>query len=143
MLGMRNYSQEYINECRAKVDRDLRAYQAVVAATKAGGGKAPPAAAVDDHEYRFFNNMVLLLDYYFVHRLRAVEGKDGNTLNEVRVLCDSILNNQGRMGSDKSIRLKPAASLLKLEVGAEIRLSRKDFLLLSKAFFTEIENKYL
>jgi len=33
--------------------------------------------------------------------------------------------------------------VLKYQVGDEIRLSRKDFLLLSGAFFAEIESKYL
>jgi len=145
MLGMRNYSREYVDDCRARVDLDLRAYKTMVAAAKgnAGSGKALPDSAVKDHEHRFFNNMILLLDYFFVHRLRMVEGKDGNPLNEVRVLCDSILHNQGRMGSDKSIKLTPAKSVLKHQVGDEIKLSHEDFLLLSKAFFAEIENKYV
>jgi hypothetical protein len=41
------------------------------------------------------NNMTLVLDRYFVHRLRVVTGKDGNPLNEVELLSDSIMNNDG------------------------------------------------
>ena len=145
MLGMRSYSRKYIDECREKVDRDLRAYKTMVGAARssAGNGKARPHAAGDDHEHWLFNNMVLVLDYCFVHRLRTVEGKDGNPLNEVRVICDSILHNQSRMGADKSIKLTPATSVLKYQIGDEIRLSRKDFLLMSAAFFAEIESKCL
>jgi hypothetical protein len=130
---------------RAKVDRDLRAYKAMAAAAKsqAGGGKASPDSAAKDYEHRFFNNMLLLLDYFFVHRLRTIEGKDGNPLNEVRVICDSILHNQNRMGSDTSIKLIPAESVLKHQVGDQIKLTQEDFLLMSKAFFAEIETKYL
>jgi hypothetical protein len=48
-------------------------------------------------ESTFFNNMVLVLDHYFVHRLRAVESMDGNALNEVRVLGDSMLCSNKKM----------------------------------------------
>jgi hypothetical protein len=39
--------------------------------------------------------MVLGLDHYFLHRVRKLEGKDGNPLNEVRVICDSLTDNDG------------------------------------------------
>ncbi|MEX1264623.1 MAG: DUF6596 domain-containing protein [Actinomycetota bacterium] len=77
-----------------------------------------------------------------VPRTRALEKKDGNPLNEVRVLCNSMLNNDGIMTADKTIRLDPARSLLKYQVGDTIKLNEGDFLLLSKAFFAEIENMY-
>ncbi len=142
MLGVRNYTQDYIDECRAKVAGDLGAYRSLVAAAKAGGDKTL-TTAMPDFEATFFNNMVPLLDYFFVHRLRTVEGEDGDPLNEVRVLCDSILHNHNRMSADKAIKLSPARSVLKHQVGDEIRLSEADFLLLSKAFFVEVEKKYL
>jgi len=41
--------------------------------------------------------MVLVLDSSFSHRQRTMELKDGNPLNEVRVLCNSILENDGIM----------------------------------------------
>lgn len=51
MLGMKTYTQDYIDACRARVDADLRAYRKQV-------GKAPSK----EFEVRFFNDQVLLLD---------------------------------------------------------------------------------
>ena len=138
---MKKYPKDYIAACRARVDADLRAYRSQV-------GKAPSR----DFETRFFNDQVLLLDYMFVHRLTGIEGKDGNPLNEVRALCNSILLNQGKLQVDRlpgwpnsagsGIKLSPEASLLKLKVGDEVRLSEADFARLSKAFFAELEKKF-
>jgi hypothetical protein len=52
--------------------------------------------------------MVLVLENYFEHRTRAKEKKDGNPLNEVRLLSTSMMTNNGRMAADKSIKLDPA-----------------------------------
>jgi len=142
MLGMKTYSRDYINACRARVDADLRAYRKQV-------GKAPSK----EFEVRYFNDLVLLLDYMFVHRLSGIEGKDGNPLNEVRVLCNSLLLNNGKLQTEKqpgwpnsagtSIKLPPEKSVLKLKVGDDVKLNEVDFVRLSKAFFAEIEKKYL
>lgn len=142
MVGMKKYTQDYIDACRARVEADLRAYREQV-------GKTPSR----EFEARFFNDQALLLDYMFVHRLTGIEGKDGNPLNEVRVLCNSLLLNQGRLQVDKlkgwpmsapsGIKLPPEQSLLKLEVGDEVKLSEAEFLRLAKAFFAELEKKYL
>jgi hypothetical protein len=43
----------------------------------------------------------------FLFRIRAIEGKDGNPLNEVRVICNSIMNNKNIMSADNTIRLNP------------------------------------
>ena len=141
MLGMKTYTQDYIDACRARVEADLRAYRKQV-------GKAP----TKEFEARFFNDQVLLLDHMFVHRLTGLEGKDGNPLNEVRVLCNSILLNRGKLRVDKlpgwpmsagpSIKFPPGKSVLKLKVGDDVKLSEADFVRLSKAFFAEIEKKY-
>ncbi len=142
MLGMKTYTPDYIDACRARVDADLRAYRKQV-------GEAPSK----EFEAHFFNDQVLLLDYMFVHRLSGIEGKDGNPLNEVRVLCNSLLLNQGKLQVEKlpgwpnsavaKLTLPPENSLLKLKVGDEVKLTEADFVRLSEAFFAEIEKKYL
>ena len=141
MLGMKTYAREYIDVCRARVDADLLAYRKQV-------GKAPSK----EFEARFFNNQVLLLDYMFVHRLTGIEGKDGNPLNEVRVLCNSILLNKGKIQVDRlpgwpnsassGIKLPLEKSVLKLNAGDEVKLNENDFVRLSKAFFAELEKRY-
>ncbi len=135
MLCMNNYPQDYIDECHTRVKSQIAAYDSLIAAT----GKQ---SAIDAFEPVFFNNMVLLLDQLFVHRSRVLEGKDGNPMNEVRVICNSLMNNNSKMMADKGIKLSPAKSILKYQIGDEIRLSEADFLRLSKAFFTEIESKF-
>src|SRR5256884_7827940 len=141
MLGMKKYPKSYIAACRARVEANLRAYRREV------GQKASK-----EFENRFFNDQVLLLDYMFVHRLSGIEGKDGNPLNEVRVLCNSILLNRGKLQVDRlpgwpnsavaGIKLPPEKSVLKLKAGDEIRLSEADFERLSQAFFAELEKKF-
>jgi hypothetical protein len=65
-----------------------------------------------------------------------MEGKDGNPLNEVWMLCDGIMEHKGRMSANKK------ASILKFKIGDEIRLDAGDFARLSAAFFDEIEKTY-
>ncbi len=103
-------------------------------------------------EHRFFNDQVLVLDHMFVHRLTGIEGKDRNPLNEVRVLCNSLLRNKGIPQIEKlpgwpnsassGIKLPQEKSVLKLQTGDEIKLTEADFVRLSEAFFKEIEKRY-
>jgi hypothetical protein len=141
VLGMKKYPKAYIAACRARVEANVHAYDKQV-------GKA----ASKDFEARYFNDQVLLLDYMFVHRLSGIEGKDGNPLNEVRILCNSLLLNHGKLQVEKlpgwpnsavaSLTLPPEKSVLKLTKGDEVRLNRDDFVRLSGAFFDELEKKY-
>lgn len=144
MLCVNHYSQTHVDGCRARVDAQISAYQDLVAAAMDldRTDKKRLGAAIATFEPLFFNSMILVLDNSFLHRSRNMEGKDGNPLNEVRVLCNSLLNNDGVMAADKTIRSKPDKSLLKHQVGDEIKLSKGDFVLLAKGFFAEIENRY-
>ena len=100
MLCVNNYHREYINECRAKVEFQVSTYKKVAALKTAG----KLSNALDSFEPVFFNNMVLVLDSLFIHRGRAKEMKDGNTLNEVRLLCGSLTQNGDKMMVDKTIK---------------------------------------
>jgi hypothetical protein len=141
MLAMKQYTKDYIDACRARVAANLRAYRKQV-------GKSPSA----EFEARYFNDQVLVLDHMFVHRMMGIEGKDGNPLNEVRVLCNSLLLNQGKVQVDKlfwwpesagaGLKLPPERSVLKLRPGDDVKLSEADFVRLSNAFFAEIEKRY-
>jgi len=142
MLGMKIFDTKYIAAVRARIDGDRKAYRKAVAA--AAGGKA--------FEHRFFNDQVLLLDHAFVHRLAGAEGKDGNALNEVRILCNSLLLNGGKLQVDNlpgwpnsaggGMKLPADKSVLGLEPGDTIALTESDFVRLSDAFFAEIEKRY-
>ncbi|MET0692813.1 MAG: hypothetical protein ABWX96_21655 [Propionibacteriaceae bacterium] len=138
---MSTYPQDYIDTCRARVDAQVGAFRALADAVAAQpNGKATEALAA--LEPAFYNNQVLVLDSYFQHRGRALEGKDGNPINEVRVLCQSILANGDVMTVDKTIKLNPATSVLGHQVGDPIALSEDDFVALSRAYFAEIESRF-
>lgn len=144
MLSVNSYAQPYIDGCRSRMESQLAAYNALVAAARANQGprSSAVAAAVDSFEPQFFNHLVLVLDGYFAHRSRTLELKDGNPLNEVRMLCNSILQNGGVLAADKTIKFNPATSVSKVRVGDEIRLTETDFIRLFKAYFKEIEAKF-
>ncbi|MBB2996924.1 hypothetical protein [Paeniglutamicibacter cryotolerans] len=132
MLGMKNYTQEYVDASRARIARQIAMFVSGV------GLEANP-----EFEAAYFNNLLVVLDAHFVHRLRGVEKKDGNPLNEVRVICASLLENDELMGSDPAIQLTPEKSVLGLAEGDSIRLNREDFIRLASAFFEELEDKFV
>ena len=128
MLAVSSYSKDHVDRTRRRIEADTAEFAAV-------GGSA-------DAEAAFFNNMVLALDHYFLHRVRKQEGKDGNPLNEVRVLCDSLVENDGVFAADSTIKLKPEETVLGLEPGDAIRLTQDDFRRLADGFLAEIEARY-
>jgi hypothetical protein len=86
---------------------------------------------------------VLVLDRYFVHRLRTVTGKDPNPLNEVELLTESLLNNDGVLRTGNVVRWVPEQSVLGLRAGDRIRLTADDFERLSTAFLAELERRFV
>lgn len=134
MLAMSEYSSQYVAQCRARVTADVAAFNAL-AAVAAGDALAALEAA-------YFRNALIALDAHFVHRLRGAEGKDGNPLNEVRMLTNALMTGVP-LAVDKTIRYAAAKAVLKLEIGQPVRLSAGDFEQLAAAFLDEIERRYV
>jgi hypothetical protein len=141
MLGRKDYTKQELDNATRSFDKQMAAYKKLAKAVDATGD-AKAQSAVDAFEPLFFNNMILVLDRYFVHRLRQVTGKDGNPLNEVELLTESLLNNDGVLRGNNVVKFVPDESVLKLTIGARIRLGMSDFERLAKAFLADIERKF-
>lgn len=137
MLARSSYSADYLATARANVDTQIQAYRTMAASV---GPDAQDYLVA--FEPTFFTNLLLTLEAHFTHRTRALEGKDGNPLNEVRILCRSITDNGRRMAADSTITMSPATSVLGLRVGDEIRITEEDFVRLADAYFAELEKRY-
>jgi hypothetical protein len=122
MLSMSSYTQNYVDECRKKVDLQLSTYKNMIAATKKHNDSVLDSA-IESFETNFFNHMVLVL---------------------VRMLCESIMLYDNKMTKEtKSVTYDPAKSVLMYQLGDEIKLKEEDFELLFKAFFSEMETKFV
>jgi hypothetical protein len=143
MLGRKDYTQDELDHARTTIDGQLSTYRTLVAALTGTTSEEKVTTALEAFDDQFFRNMVLVLDRPFVHRLRSVTGKDGTPLNEVELLVESLINNDGVLRGNNVIKYIPAQSVLKLEIGDRVRLTADDFERLAAAFFAELEAKYL
>jgi len=143
MLGRKDYSREELDHARKSIAAQLAAYRKLVKAVEEGHADPKVSSALEAFEPLFFTNMTLVLDRYFVHRLRMSTGKDGNPLNEVELIADSLLNNGGILRDNNVIKLAPGETASGLSVGDRIRLGAGQFQRLSKAFFSDLEAKFV
>jgi hypothetical protein len=143
MFGRKDYTRMELDHCREAVGQQLAAYKRLADVVASADADGKISAALAAFEPLFFNNMTLALDRYFVHRLRMVTGKDGNPLNEVEMLTDSLMNNNGVLRGSNVIKFVPDQSATKLNVGDTISLSAADFERLTAAFLAELEAKFV
>ena len=134
MLARKSYPQEYIDACRAQVDAQFAAYDALAAAV--GDGAAQEAFA--QFEPQFARSVILDLELMFVHRLRGAEGKDGNPINEVRTLASSILEHDGEMHLEDGIKMRADRSILGIPEGEQIVPTLDKVKQLASAYFSTI-----
>jgi acetyl-CoA carboxylase carboxyltransferase component len=143
MLGRKNYKRQELKQSKAAIEKQLAAYKRLVKAIDGNAADTKVASALKAFEPLFFNNMTLVLDRDFVHRLRGVTGKDSNPLNEVELLSDSLMNNEGTLRGNNVIKYAPEESVVKLQIGDPIKLTASEFERLSSAFYAELEQKFL
>ncbi len=124
MLPRTGYDRHYVAECRESVGA------AVEELRRLGAGSVA------------WNQLVVALEHWFAPRLPKVEGRDGNPLNEVRVIADSVTEHGAVMTVPKGIKLRPETSVLGFAEGEEISLDGDAFERLFDAFLTEVEAKY-
>lgn len=111
MLAQGTYDADYIADCRGQVEAEIAAFDIARADSDVDD------TALEDLEGSYFAALLLALEMRFVHRLRAKEGKDGNPLNEVRLLVESLMSNGGRMVEDSKLGLDPERSVLHTRPG--------------------------
>jgi hypothetical protein len=78
--------------------------------------------------------LTLPLDRFFVHGCAHGHRQHGNPLDEVELLVDSLMNNDGVLRGRNVIKLVREQAVVKLDIGDRIRLSAAQFERLAKAF---------
>ena len=142
MLGRKTYTREELDHARTAIAGQLAAYRRLADAVDATGDPRAQAA-LEAFEPRFAEALTLALDRHFVHRLRVVAGKDGNPLNEVAVLAESLLGDGGVVRPSSGIKVDRERSVLGLAPGDPVALSAADFERLADAFLTELEYRFV
>ncbi len=136
MLMRSDYPTKYVQAVRAMVAANVASYRAL------------GLADGNDFERGYVHQLLLALDSYFTHRGRAMEGKDGNPLNEVRMITDSLQGNDGHgpiiplLAGNSTIKYKAANSVLGLEIDEPIDLTISDYEKLAVTFLDELERKF-
>jgi hypothetical protein len=123
MLLRTGYDRHYVANCRESVGA------AVEEMRRVGAGSAA------------WNQLVPALDRWFAIRNPKVEGRDGNPINEVRALAESVTEHGSVMVVPKGIKLAAETSVLGFEEGEEISLDGDAFERLLDAFLAEVEEK--
>jgi hypothetical protein len=90
-----------------------------------------------------FLQAVVVLDAWFAERDRGLEGDDGNPMNEVRVISDSVVGNAGTLRVPEPARWAPERTVLRFAVGDELELTANRFERLAAAYLAAIEATYV
>jgi hypothetical protein len=136
MLMRGDYPTEYVDAVRAMVAANVASYTAL----------GLPEG--NDFERGYVHQLLLALDSYFTHRGRGQEGKDGNPLNEVRMITDSLQGNDAHgaivplLATNSTIKYQPENSVLGLAPGDPLDLSVAEYEKLAVAFLDELEKKF-
>ncbi|MDR0922272.1 MAG: hypothetical protein LBM95_07820 [Lactobacillales bacterium] len=128
MWATKSYPTSYVEKIQKHFEQQLSEFQTFSTDKKL--------------EATFFENATIALEYAFVHRMRTVEGKNGNPLNELRMLAQSFLANDGIFTEDTLYKYAAEKSVLGYRYGEVIQLSAEDFELLLRRVIEEILVKF-
>jgi hypothetical protein len=121
MLLRTGYDRHYVANCRESVGAAVEELRRVGASSAA------------------WNQLVPALDRWFSIRNPKVEGRDGNPINEVRAIAESVTEHGSVMAVPKGIKLTEESSVLGFLDGEEISLDGDAFERLFDAFLAEVE----
>jgi hypothetical protein len=123
------YTSDEVESCRDNCDALIAAWG---------------ANEVDDStlESLVFGQAVVVLHTWFGHRRRELEGGDGNPMNEVRVIADSIVDNDAVLRVEGPITWVPERTVLRLDVGDDVQITANGFERLTAAYLAAIESTY-
>jgi hypothetical protein len=144
MLAVNTYSKDYIQSCLTHLETQLTHYKNLVTLAKRCVSTQPNIEdAIAHFDNSYYNSLVILIDSYFAQRAHNKEGKDANSLHEVRILVHSILYNEGKMETPiKEMKIDARNSVLGYKQGEHVEINEKGFIRLYKAFFADIKANY-
>lgn len=127
--------------CRRLIDPHLCAWSRLARTLRAAddGRQAAPAALAPS----YLAALVVVVEYAFVDRTPDLEGADGNPLNDVRAIADSVIRADGVMTVSPALARRPETSVLGLAAGDPIARSEADCPHFADAFFTQLEATYV
>src|ERR1700749_1342788 len=121
MLPRTGYDRHYVAACRESIGA------AIEGLGRVGAGSAA------------WNQLLPALDRWFSLRNPKVEGRDGNPINEVRAIAESVTEHGSVMTRPRGIKLAPETSVLGFAEGEEISLDGDAFERLFDAFLAAVE----
>jgi len=138
LLSVDSYPKDHVERCRQSFAAQLAAYRTLTE----GPAEGEEAAAVAGFAPLFFANLVLALDAWFLHRSRTLEGKNGGPLNEVRLICEALVQHDGVLTGQRSIKYDADKAVLGLALGEQVLVTEVGFVALLDAFLADIEVRF-
>ena len=141
---MKEYDGDYIDACRSRVETQTAMFREVAQAARDHGDADVSGleGALESLESEYFNNMLLVLEGYFVHRLRGVEGKDGNAPQRGARAGPVAHGERRHRHGGRPDRPRPGAERPRTARREPVRLTLQQYTRLSNAFFRELERRF-
>ncbi|WP_062467554.1 hypothetical protein [Demequina maris] len=138
MEESRSFTGSYIDACVWRIEAQFAAIDSLRLQAPIDGSLD---AAIDEVEEEFLAAMAGQVEGMFASRARALEHAPG-PLVEMRAIAWSLGANGGRFESPEGAGLNSQTTILKVDPGDPVRLTRRSFQRLADAFLTAVESTY-